>query len=190
MYKIFRNSFGIVDAVNRDDGASLAFDPMTQTFDELHPLTIELREWEKEHGALDLSIQPPPPPPLEWVRQQKIDQITCETAYRQDALVAGYASAERDSWDTKIEQSKMFLQTKNLEDAKYLKLEAIATTGDLSEESLLAIVETLAQRILGKADELLSASSRLAGKRTRLISIINKSSDIKFIESLTFDAEL
>lgn len=50
MYQIFRNSLGAVDAVNRmSDGATV---PYLNANDEL---TIEMRQWELEHGAIDLS---------------------------------------------------------------------------------------------------------------------------------------
>jgi hypothetical protein len=70
MYKIFHNNLGKPDAINRlSDGASLPFNSATKTFDESHPLTVELRAWEAIHGALDLSDRPPeplPPPPPDW----------------------------------------------------------------------------------------------------------------------------
>ena len=49
-YRIFRNSLGVVDALNRSpDGATVPI------WDEGDPLTIELRQWEKINGVLDLS---------------------------------------------------------------------------------------------------------------------------------------
>lgn len=43
--------------------SEIPLDPNTLQFDELHPLTIELRQWEKVNGAIDLSKPPPPPEP-------------------------------------------------------------------------------------------------------------------------------
>ncbi len=49
-YRIFRNRQGLVDAINRtSDGVTVPI------WDESDPLTIELRQWELENGALDLS---------------------------------------------------------------------------------------------------------------------------------------
>ena len=63
-YRIFRDNYGVVNAVNRIwDGASLAYNWQTKEFDETDPLTIELRQWEQENGALDLSDFPPDPQP-------------------------------------------------------------------------------------------------------------------------------
>lgn len=71
MYRIFRGSNGIVDAINKiSNGASLPYNYQTKTFNESHPLVIELRQWEQETGTpLDLSDHPPdpvPPPELNW----------------------------------------------------------------------------------------------------------------------------
>lgn len=59
MYIVYRNNLGQVDAVNRaSDGASLPYNPQTKEFDELDPMVVELRSWEQENGALDLSDHP------------------------------------------------------------------------------------------------------------------------------------
>lgn len=70
-YKIFRNSEGKVDALNRElDGATVPF------WDETHELTIELRQWEAENGALDLNDTQPDPTPL--VKSINWDQIAIQ----------------------------------------------------------------------------------------------------------------
>ncbi len=58
MYRIFYNQLGQVSAINRiPDGASIPWK------NESDPLTIELIEWEKENGKLDLSDREPEPVP-------------------------------------------------------------------------------------------------------------------------------
>lgn len=52
-YKVFRNDKGKVDAINRNDGATVP------TWDKKDPLTIGLREWEAVNGALDVSDRTP-----------------------------------------------------------------------------------------------------------------------------------
>jgi hypothetical protein len=44
----------------------LPFNAATQTLDESHPLTIELRQWEAENGVVVETPQPPPPP--NWIK--------------------------------------------------------------------------------------------------------------------------
>lgn len=71
MYRVFRTSLGVVDAINRlSDGSSLPYNAQSKTFNESHPLTIELRQWEQDRGTpLDLSDHPPdvvPPPEPNW----------------------------------------------------------------------------------------------------------------------------
>lgn len=61
MYRLFYNNLGQLDAIASPSGASLLFNPQTKTFDEAHPLTVELRAWEQENGALDLSDREPEP---------------------------------------------------------------------------------------------------------------------------------
>lgn len=190
-FEAIRNSLGQVDSVvRRPDGASVLFDFQTKTFDELDNLTKQLRDWEIENGELDLSDIPPLPPPLELVRQQAIDRITQETIYRQEALVAGYASAERDTWDMKIAQAKLFLETNDFDKADILESEAIAFTGISDRKKLELVMNGLATKILTKASALPKASAALSGKRNKLIALISKSENINFIESLTLDAEI
>lgn len=90
-YRVFRNSLGKVDAVNREDGAAIPFE------NEADPLTIELREWESEHGALDLSDYPPDPLPLQlpiWdiFRTQMLNDST----YQQIAV--GVMAQAQGNW--------------------------------------------------------------------------------------------
>lgn len=61
MYKMFYDSNGRVDAINREsDGASLPYNSQSKTFDETHPLVLELRQWEQNSGTpLDLSDRTP-----------------------------------------------------------------------------------------------------------------------------------
>lgn len=64
-YRVYRDNLGVVNAVNRiSDGASLLYYPRTREFDELHPMTVELREWEEKVGEpLDLTDHEPDQPP-------------------------------------------------------------------------------------------------------------------------------
>lgn len=63
-YRISRDNLGVVNSVNRlPDGASLFYYPQTREFDELDPMTVELREWEAENQPLDMSDHEPDPPP-------------------------------------------------------------------------------------------------------------------------------
>lgn len=71
MYRVFRTQEGTVDAVNRmSDGASLPYSYQSKSFNESHPLVIELRQWEQQTGtSLDVSDHPPailPPPEPNW----------------------------------------------------------------------------------------------------------------------------
>lgn len=56
-YQVFRNSEGIVDAVNRiSDGVSLPWNYITQSMDdETNELVVELRRWEAQNHPIDLS---------------------------------------------------------------------------------------------------------------------------------------
>lgn len=63
-YEILYDQQGEVSAIYRQPGgADLPYFQATKTFDEAHPLTIALREWETENDALDLSDLPIEPEP-------------------------------------------------------------------------------------------------------------------------------
>lgn len=80
MYKFFYTNQGVLDAIASPSGASLPFNSQTKTFDESHPLTVELRAWEQKNGALDLSDRAPEPIPPTPVGQtvQTIDLVDGE----------------------------------------------------------------------------------------------------------------
>lgn len=62
IYRREWNIEGLLVAIYKDaTGQQLYFYPNTKTFDETHPLTIELRENEALYGVLDLSDKPPEP---------------------------------------------------------------------------------------------------------------------------------
>lgn len=62
IYRQEWNIEGLLVAIYKDaTGQQLYFYPNTKTFDENHPLTIELRENEDLYGVLDLSDKPPEP---------------------------------------------------------------------------------------------------------------------------------
>jgi hypothetical protein len=63
---IARDSTGKVAYIHfkiNDTWATVPFNPHSKTFDESSLITKQLRIWEKEFGAIDLSDLPPDPPP-------------------------------------------------------------------------------------------------------------------------------
>ncbi|MGL5876232.1 MAG: hypothetical protein ACRC2V_00360 [Xenococcaceae cyanobacterium] len=66
MFETVHNALGRLESIYvTQDGIKfpLSFNPVDKTFDESHPRTIALREWEKENGSLDLSDRLPEPVP-------------------------------------------------------------------------------------------------------------------------------
>lgn len=171
-YKIFRNDLGVVDAIATTQGASLLFDPQTKTFDESDPLTIELREWEAENGALDLGDHPVDPLTLEQAKAQKKQQIIAIAAAKQEELVAGFAPPEQASWSRKVTEAKAFLASGVIEDAPMLRVEAIALSGATNETVILRYTKGLASKILAKSEEMYLSSAAIAGTRSKLVATI------------------
>jgi hypothetical protein len=129
-FEAIYNEIGQVDQiVSRPSGASLVVDldskEIIRTNEVEEELFNEFLFWQEEHGKLDLSDRLVELQTLEPVKQAKIAEIVAEAAQRQEALVADYSSAERSSWDKKIEEAKTFLADHNLSDVTYLPIEAI-----------------------------------------------------------------
>lgn len=184
-YRINRDNSGRVALVHRIDGVLLPFNTETQTFDESHPLTQELRAWEAIHGKLDLSDAEPEPPTLEAAKAIIYQQIIDETARRQDALISGYSYAEATSWDEKEKEAKALVASNDIDQAPYLKVEAIAATGATTPEQVLAATQALAQRILQKSNYLRTQTALVAGRRAKLRSQVDAMLTVE--EVLAFD---
>lgn len=169
MYKIYRNELGVVDAINHGvSGASIPLEDIT------HPLTIELREWEKNNGSLNLQpltkeelLAIKYPGGLEQVKQIALERLIKQTEVTQEALTTGYSATERDTWDKKEKESADFLVSKDFTNAKYLKLEAAAAAGTNHLPTVTAVATVLAQRVLEKADYLRQTSVKISGDRAR-----------------------
>jgi hypothetical protein len=168
-YKIFRNDLGVVDAIATNEGASLLFDPLAKTFDESDRLTIELREWEKENGVLDLSDRPVDPLTLEELKAQKKQELIAIASAKQEELVAGFAPPEQASWSRKVAEAKTFLASGVIEDAPMLKAEAITISGATNNTVILRYTQGLASKILQKSEEMYLGSATIAGMRTKLV---------------------
>jgi hypothetical protein len=128
MYEVFRNSLGVVDAVNKVEGIAASL-PLPLKEYEDDPLVVELRAWEIENGALDLSDRPVDPLTLEQFKAQKKQEIIAIASAKQEELVAGFAPPEQASWSRKVAEAKAFLASGVIEDAPMLKAEAIAISG-------------------------------------------------------------
>lgn len=179
MYKLFYNDLGKVDSINRQfDGASLPFDSATKTFDESHPLVIELREWEQKNGQLDLRSRVASLPDLASAKLQVQQQIIDLASAKQEALTAGYSDTERDTWDRKEQEAQNYLKLRNLADAKYLKAEAQAMAGTDNASTVAAVTEQLALAVISKADQLRFASAVISGTRARKWQEVEALTDI------------
>lgn len=168
MYKVFRDNLGAVRAINSPEGNGLPYDPNTKSFDEAHPLTIALREWEAENGVLDLSTRPVEPLTLEQAKAQKKQEIIAIASAKQEELVAGFAPPEQASWARKVAEAKAFLASGLIEDAPMLRVEAIAMTKATGDTVIFQYTQGLAKKILSKSEEMYLNSAAISGKRTLL----------------------
>lgn len=170
MYKIFRDVRGIVTAINRDDGVSLPWSIESSSFDEKDPLTIELREWESENGALNLQKLGLD---LATIRSAKIVEFVEATAECHELLTAGYSAGEKASWAIKVAESELVMAGRSAE-AKFLKIEANQFVG--SGEEFSTILVRIARRVLKNRDALQAYSSILVGLRTKWTAWCHNSS--------------
>lgn len=167
-YVVFRDNRGVVDAVNREsDGASLPYYPETKTFDEEHPLVIEMREWLADGNILDLSDRSPPTLSLATAKLQVQQAIIDLAATKQEALTAGYSATEQSTWDRKEQEAKDYLKLGDLANAKYLKAEAAAMAGTSNADVLRAATKELAQAVVDASDNLRLNSGKISGTRAR-----------------------
>lgn len=113
----------------------------------------------------------PPPPTLEELKEQLKQNIIYEASRRQEALVSGYSSAERNTWDRKEQEAQALLETCDITKARYLSFEAIALSGATSEQEILAATQFLASRVVEAADRLRSKSAKISGNRARLYAL-------------------
>lgn len=113
-------------------------------------------------------LPPPPPPTLEEMKEQLKNNIVYEASRRQEALISGYSSAERNTWERKEQEAKILIETGDIKQAKYLTMEAVAFTGSTDELDILAATTSLASVVIAKADYLRSRSAKISGNRARL----------------------
>ncbi len=187
MYKIFRNSLGIVDQINSPLGARLPYDLVTKSFDESHELTIALREWEKENGELDLSDRPVDLLTLDQAKAQKKQSIIAIAMQAQEELVAGFAPPEQASWGRKLAEAKAFLASGLIEDAPMLKVEAIALSNAKNNTVILQYTQGLASKILAKSEAMYSDSAIIAGTRTRLMTQVEAAKTIEELNAIVWN---
>lgn len=187
MYRIFRNDLGIVDAISSPTGASLPYNPTTKTFDEEHPLTIALREWETVNGELDLSDALVEFESLEFAKKLKQQEIIEAAKEEQNALVADYAPPEQASWNKKVEQAEAILQSNDLDDAPILAIEAKVFSGAEAIEDVLATTLFLASTILTRSNQLYQASASISGKRARLWNQIESAQSFEEIQQIVWN---
>lgn len=112
---------------------------------------------------------------LEQAKAEKIRLINAECEKQLNALVSDYPASERNTWEQKIREAE------NLIDhgvpATYLSIEATQRGVN---------VETLAQKVLQKADEYLSAAATITGNRGRHTDAVNSLSTVADVLSYDF----
>jgi hypothetical protein len=92
MYELVYDSNGrvsIVFVVIEDLKIPLPFDPIDKSFDESDSLVIDLRQWEKENGALDLS-------------DRELEPVPAIIGYRVNNLLPSDRNIERDRFPNDI----------------------------------------------------------------------------------------
>lgn len=168
--------------------ASLPFNPTTKTFNPTKQIDFQLLAEAQalpEWATLDLSDRPSEPPTLEAAKATIYQQIIDETARRQDALISGYSYAEATSWDEKEKEAKALVASNDIDQAPYLRVEAITATGATTPEEILSATQALAQRILQKADHLRTQTALIAGNRGKLRSQVEALATVE--EVMSFD---
>lgn len=119
------------------------------------------------------------PQTVEEIKKVKQQEIISYAATLQESLIAGYSPAERDTWDFKERQARNFLETGDIQSAKYLRAEVIAMTNSTDEVIIANVTQQLANKIVTKADELRLASATISGTRARKCAEITALTDIK-----------
>lgn len=94
-------------------------------------------------------------------------QLSEIASVKHESLTAGYSNTERDTWESKEREATLLFETNNVGDAKYLAIQAIATTGATSESDILSATKQLGAIVLAKADQLRTISALISGARAR-----------------------
>jgi hypothetical protein len=183
VFRIFRNSIGVVDAVNNARGESLPL-PLSDYEDD--PLVIELREWEQENGKLDLSDRLVEPQSIEQAKASKKQEIVAIASAKQEELVAGFAPPEQASWGRKVAEAKAFLASGLIEDAPMLRVEAIAMSKATGNTVIFQYTQGLAKKILQKSEEMYLGSAAIAGKRTLFVGQIEAAKTIEELNAIAW----
>jgi hypothetical protein len=184
-YLVFRNSEGVVDAINKQEtGESL---PLPLEGNEDHPLIVELRSLEAQHGELDVSDRPVEPETLEAAKLAKQKEIIEAAKEAQTALVADYAPAEQASWDKKLAQAEKIIESNDFEDAPILAIEAKVFSGATTADELLTATLFLATKIKSKSEQLYAISAQISGKRTKLWNQLQAAKSFEELHLVTWD---
>jgi hypothetical protein len=186
MYQVFRNSLGVVDAINKVGGGGESLPLPLNEYEDV-PLVMELRAWEAENGVLDLSTRPVDPLTLEQAKAQKKQSLIAIAAAKQEELVAGFAPPEQASWARKVAEAKAFLASGLIEDAPMLRVEAIAMTNATNNTVIFQYQYGLAKKILSKSEEMYLSSAAISGKRTLLSVQIETAKTIEELNAIAWN---
>ena len=173
MYKLIENSDSILRLT---DSAIIPNAPGNRLWDEYQ---VWLGEGNIPLGAdstLDYY-----PETLEEAKRYMQQLIIDTAAKKQEALVEGYSPTEQATWDYKQREAASFKQTGNIEDCKYLRAEAQATSGATDEETIKLVTQQLADVIIQKSVSLRLASAIISGTRARKWNEVEVMQDIKEI---------
>jgi hypothetical protein len=190
MFEQIYDSLGKLESIYTTENGiqvPLVFDSKTKTFDESDRLTILLREWEKENGALDLSDRSPDPITLEQAKALKKQEIIEIAAIKQEELVAGFAPPEQASWSKKVSDSEAFLASGKIEDAGMILPEAIAICESKDENVIYRYTQGVAKTVLGKSKQMYAATATIAGTRTRLVEQIKAATTFEELNKITWN---
>lgn len=146
----------------------------------------QIGAWEEGLSESEIASRKGLPQSLNEAKALIQQQIIDHCKYLQDSLASDYAQTEQNSWDDKLEESRLFLATEDLDKVYYLKIEAIADAGvDISapdaKEQIISATRHLAQSVTRKAHELKIASHLLSGIRAHKWKTVASMTDLEAV---------
>lgn len=112
---------------------------------------------------------------LEQAKTEKIRLINHECERQLNSLVSDYPASERDTWEQKIKEAENLLD--HGVPATYLSIEATQRGVN---------VEVLAQKVLQKADEYLTAAATITGNRGKHTDTVNSLTSVDDVLAYDF----
>ena len=122
-------------------------------------------------------IESPAPPTLQEAKRAKVEELKLAAEAEAYAYIAEYPEFETKTWPSQEDEARAYA-----EDASALTptISDIMVGRNISEPYKAAFVE----KILEKADTFRAPSSRIAGKRQRLVQMVEGSQSVSSVQEI------